>query len=107
MVTHFAVLWRSVYYLNGNHLMAHSVVILDNCAIHHVSDAVQMIEEVGAIVHFLPPYSPNFMPIVVAFSKVKALLKTNEQQMEDTETALLAAFSMITPQDCKGWISES
>lgn len=41
----------------------HSVVILDNCSIHHVSEAVKMIGEVGAIVHFLPPYSPYFMLI--------------------------------------------
>ena len=39
----------------------HSVVILDNCSIHHNEDAVQMIQEVGAIVHFLPPYSPDYM----------------------------------------------
>jgi len=30
---------------------------------------VKMIEEVGAIVHFLPPYSPDFTPIELAFSK--------------------------------------
>ena len=28
-----------------------------------------MIQEVGAIVHYLPPYSPNFNPIEEAFSK--------------------------------------
>ena len=82
----------------------HSVVIMDNCSIHHVSEIVQMIEEVGSIVHFLPPYSPYFMP---AFSKVKASLKTDMQQNVDMETALLAAFATITPQDCQSWISES
>ena len=30
----------------------HSIVIMDNCSIHHVSGVVQMIEEVGAMVHF-------------------------------------------------------
>ena len=46
-----------------------SVVVMDNCTIHHVPDIVQMIEEVGAVVHFLPPYSPDFNPIELAFSK--------------------------------------
>ena len=31
----------------------HSVVILDNCTIHHCQQAVQLIQEVGAIVYFL------------------------------------------------------
>ena len=35
----------------------HSIIILDNCSIHHNEVAVQMIQEVGTIVHFLPQYS--------------------------------------------------
>ncbi len=46
----------------------HSVVILDNCSIHHVEGIVEMIHEVGALVHFLPPYSPDYNPIEEAFS---------------------------------------
>ena len=34
-----------------------SVVIMDNCSIHHVPEVVGLIEEVGAIVHFPPPFS--------------------------------------------------
>ena len=49
----------------------HSVVILNNCAIHHIHEVTAMIEEVGAIIHFLPPYSPDLMPIELLFSKVK------------------------------------
>ena len=33
----------------------HSIVVMENCAIHHVAEIVPLIEEVGAIVHFLPP----------------------------------------------------
>ncbi len=40
-----------------------SVVILDNCSIHHVDGVVDMIHKVGALVHFLPPYSPDYNPI--------------------------------------------
>lgn len=48
-----------------------SVVILDNCAIHHVRDVVDLIHSVGALVVFLPPYSPDLMPIEECFNKVK------------------------------------
>jgi len=47
------------------------VVILDNASVHHVEEAVRAIEEVGSIVHFLPPYSPDLNPIEEAFSKIK------------------------------------
>ena len=47
----------------------HSVVIPDNCAIHHILEVWPMLEEVGVPVHFLPPYSPDLNPIEEAFSK--------------------------------------
>ena len=61
-----------------NGINPHSVVIMDNCSIHHVPETVSMIEEVGAMVHFLPPYSPDLNPIEEAFSKVKSEIKNLE-----------------------------
>ena len=49
----------------------HSVVVLDNCSIHHISEVRQVLEKVGVLVHYLPPYSPDYNPIEEAFSKVK------------------------------------
>ena len=46
---------------NGHY--PNSVVVLDNCAIHHVEEIAAAIESVGALVLYLPPYSPDFMPI--------------------------------------------
>ena len=54
-----------------NGVNKHSVVVLDNCSVHHMEGVVAMIEEAGAIVHFLPPYSPDFNPIEETFAKVK------------------------------------
>ena len=58
-----------------------SVVILDNCSIHHTAYITKTIEEVGAIIHFLPPYSPDLNPIEEAFSKVKFKLRTISEDM--------------------------
>ena len=67
-----------------------------------------MITEVGALVHFLPPYSPDFNPIEECFSNVKSILKSMETtHQNDLETDILAAFSSITSDDCQGWISDS
>ena len=88
----------------------HSVVILDNCAIHHTDDVVQVIRDSGALVHFLPPYSPDMNPTEEAFSKVKALMRAMENEMQalqDIDTIVYAAFSSITTEDCKGWIADA
>ena len=84
-----------------------SVVVMDNCTIHHIPEIVPMIEGVGALVHFLPPYSPDLNPIEEAFSKVKSEIKSLEPTMNeyDMESIMLAAFASISPYDCQGWIS--
>jgi len=84
----------------------HSVVVLDNCSIHHIDEVVDMIHEVGALVHFLPPYSPDYNPIESLFSKLKTEIKAIESECDsyaDIETIVLTALSSITTQDCVNW----
>ena len=86
----------------------HSVVILDNAAIHHVDGVVDLIESTGALAVFLPPYSPDLNPIEEAFSKLKSTLKANEELLDilDIESLVLHACTSITADDCKNWISK-
>ena len=51
----------------------HSVLVLDNCTVHHAQDLLQ---QVGIMALFLPPYSPDLMPLEEAFSFVKILPQT-------------------------------
>ena len=90
-----------------NGINPHSVVVMDNCSIHHVAGIADMIEEVGAIVHFLPPYSPDLNPIELAFSKLKSGIKDLEMSLvpsSDMEAIMLTSFAAITDEDCQGWI---
>ena len=48
-----------------------SIVIMDNASIHHVDRVCQLIESTGAIIRFLPPYSPDMNPLEEVFSKVR------------------------------------
>ena len=85
-----------------------SVLLLDNCSIHHVPELQQVFRDAQVLTHYLPPYSPDYNPIELAFSKVKYLLKAMEAEMQalqDIDTILLAAFSQITAADCCAWIS--
>ena len=44
----------SCYPFNG--INPRSVMILDKAAIHHVESAINLIEEIGALAIFFPPY---------------------------------------------------
>ncbi len=87
----------------------HSVVVLDNASIHHANGVVDLIESTGALVHFLPPYSPDLNPIEEAFSKVKSTLKANEYLLDifDIESFVLHAFTSITVDNCNQWVQHS
>ena len=65
---------------------------------------------------FLPPYSPDFNPIELAFSAMKYHLRRNsdyvrmvmkEKELSDEEiyVTLLKALYVITPQDLFGWFA--
>ena len=81
---------------------------MDNLSVHHVPEVESLISKVGALVHYLPQYSPDLNPIEECFSKVKTCLKSgNTIYSDDPESAILAAFTCITPNDCENWIRDS
>ena len=47
------------------------VVVMDNLSSHKGPRVREMIEAIGAELRYLPPYSPDFNPIEMAFSKPK------------------------------------
>jgi len=51
------------------------IVVLDNLGSHKVEGVAEAIQAAGAILLYLPPYSPDFNPIEKFFSKLKALLR--------------------------------
>ena len=46
---------------------------MDNCVIHHSEPIASMIQEIGALVHHFPPFSPDLNPSESAFANVIAL----------------------------------
>ena len=79
-----------------------SVVVMDNASIHHVEEVSQHVLQRGALLHFLPPYSPDLNPVENIFSKVKAIIRENDKMFQSSSTPrvlLSMAFQMITEQD--------
>ena len=56
-----------------------SVVIMDTASIYHVEGARQLnVDQVGARLLFLPPYSPDLNPLEEVFSQIKSTMKKND-----------------------------
>lgn len=82
------------------------IVVLDNLSSHKDRHAIKLIEQAGAEVRFLPPYSPDFNPIEKMWSKVKALLRSAKARTEETLlVAIGAALACVTADDAKGWFA--
>jgi transposase len=82
------------------------IVVLDNLSSHKDKPAIALIEQAGAEVRFLPPYSPDFNPIEKMWSKVKALLRSAKARTEETLLAAIgAALTEVTAQNAEGWFA--
>ena len=80
------------------------VVIMDNLPTHKVAGVRQAIEEAGARLIYLPPYSPDFNPIENLWSKVKQILRRwAPRTWEELLPAAKAAFAAISAADCEGF----
>ena len=86
---------------------------MDNTSIHHAegNEATKLLEDLGVLVYFLSPYSPDMNPIEELFSQVKYSMKANEHALDlvgyDLETSILCSFASVTSNDCVSWIKHS
>jgi transposase len=82
------------------------IVVMDNLAPHKHRQVRGAIAAAGALLLYLPPYSPDFNPIENAFAKLKALLRKAAERTIDglwqTIGRLLDAF---TPQECANYFA--
>lgn len=79
-----------------------SILIMDNCSIHHVQQVKDLMTSVGILVHFLPPYSPDYNPCEELFSYVKYYLKNHDEILQSIPSTdfhkqvLQSAFMSVT-----------
>ena len=78
----------------GPTLVAGDVVVLDNLPAHKVAGLAQLVARRGEQLRYLPPYSPDFNPLELAFSKLKTWLRTAQARTREAlEAALRAALN--------------
>lgn len=87
-------------------------IIMDNARIHHNESIRDLIEGRGYHIMYLPPYSPDFNPMIeLAFSSIKAyvcragILGRDNEDNDDTYAYIhltQAAFS-ISAESSEGW----
>ena len=80
------------------------IVVMDNLSVHRGAWVRGLIEERGASVLLLPPYSPDFNPIEEAFSKVKHFLrKAKARTLGALFEATHQALAAVTTEDARGF----
>ena len=65
-----------------------SILILDNCSIHHVQEVKDLLEAAGILLIFLPPYSPDYNPPEELFSYIKYYLKDHDLFQNSSTSSL-------------------
>jgi transposase len=67
-----------------------------------------MIENKGARILYLRPYSPDLNPIKQAFSKIKILLpKAAERSFDALWAAIGRIIETIRPKECRNYFTSS
>jgi len=79
------------------------VVVMDNLPGHKHPRVRELVESRGALLLYLPPYSPDFNPIEMIWSKVKRLLRSAAARTIDAlHEAFGAAMDAVTTGDILG-----
>jgi len=80
------------------------MVVMDNLRAHYRKEVRTLIEARGCSLLYLPPYSPDFSPIELAFSKIKGRLKSlaarTKQALAD---AVAEACRTVSSADVASW----
>ena len=85
------------------------ILIMDNASVHKGERVQELISKVGALLRFLPAYSPDLNPIEV-FAEAKGYLKANDGVLKATsspKTIINLAFSSVPSHNCVSYIQHS
>jgi transposase len=80
------------------------VVFMDNLRTHKVDGVREAVEAAGAHVRYLPAYSPDFNPIEMAFSRLKAALRKGAARSVTALVKLIGKLvKAFAPDECANY----
>lgn len=81
-----------------------AIVVMDNLSAHKTPAIAMRLAHAGASLHYLPPYSLDFNPIELMWSKVKTYLRAEKaRNKENLQNAVADALATITSEDTHGF----
>ena len=84
-----------------------AVVVMDNLPAHKIASIAPMIEAVGASILNLSPYSPDFNPIELWWSQLKAFLRCfSPTTTRQVDILIATALDLINLRHLKNWFAK-
>lgn len=84
------------------------IVILDNLGSHKAKATRQIINDAGARLWFLPPYSPDLNPIEQTFAKIKHWMRMAQKRtIEETWRHIGDLIDTIPPHQCANYFKNA
>jgi len=89
-------------------LSAGDIVVIDNLSAHKVEGVRAAIAARGALLVYLPPYSPDLNPIELAFAKLKTLLRKAAARTRDSLwDAIGSVLTAFTADECANYLTHA
>lgn len=89
-------------------LTPNQVVIMDNLPVHHRASIRTLIEAKGCHLLFLSPYSPDFNPVELLFSKIKAIMRGAAWRTVDALiNGIALALNAVSATDIQHWFKHT
>ena len=80
-------------------------VLMDNLPVHKVAGVAEAIHAAGAMLIYLPKYSPDLNPIELAFSKFKKLLRDGAERTTEKLWNLCGrVLDLFTETECRNYL---
>jgi transposase len=80
------------------------VLVMDNLSVHKVPRIRELAERLRLRMLFLPPYSPDYNPIEMLWSKMKAILRKLEARtFQSLDRGMTTALKAVQISDIHGW----
>lgn len=86
-------------------LWSGAVVVMDRLPAHKLSSIEPLIQSVGANVLNLSPYSPDFNPIELWWSQLKAVLRQSPKTSKMVDVLLATAIDLLAPEHLRNWFT--